>query len=493
MEFSELVFKSSIKPTDFVLGNTEVENITDDTRKMRSRSLYICMPSKTSTTSTSEYIMDAVGSSGCIVHDEEGVGLARKYKIPYAYISKSEDYIKYISDITNYFYNYPSKRLKLIGVTGTNGKTSISWMIKEVLNILGTNTSYTGTLGFHSKVINYAIPNTTPYPAEYLKALNISEKLKMKVVVSEVSSHALQERRLWGSQFDIGIFNNLTPEHLDFHGSMEDYAESKKLLFTELASQSKKLFTGIFNLDDKFGAQWSAELNLPRKLTYGKGKGDVQGFLVEAAIDFTIISVKYKDQTEIIKIPLAGEFQLENALAAISACLSLGYNLKKIAQALPQIAPVPGRFQTVENGKGIKVIVDYAHTPDALEKVLQSAANLSEGKIFTVFGCGGNRDAEKRPLMGKVAAQFSEKVYITTDNPRSEDPAAIAEEIKKGMDALSNVEIELDRERAIYNAIEEAKLGDVVVIAGKGIEKMQIGKESKSYAGDIETAMQCLS
>ncbi len=493
MDFDDLIFNNSIIPDDFELTDLEITSISDDSRKIKSGGLYVCMPS--SKTTTSLFVEDAAigGARACIVFDEKGIELARKFQIGYAYVADKEKYIQYVAEVTSKFYGDPSKSLKMIGVTGTNGKTSTCWMIKEILSSLGFQSAYMGTLGYCSKVISYDFKNTSPYPVPFYTALDISKRIKQKAVVSEISSHALKERRVWGVSFDVGVYTNISPEHLDFHKGMEDYVASKKILFSEIPKHTKKMYTAVINVDDKFGELWAKELKLPRMITYGKNKGDLQGQLAESTMDHTIMNVSYKGNTELIKIPLAGKFQLENGLAAIGACLALGFNLKKIAQAMPTIEKIPGRFEIVQNSKGVKVVVDYAHTPDALDKILDSAKSLTKGRLITVFGCGGDRDAVKRPVMGEVASKYSDILVLTNDNPRTEDPIMIAEEIKKGIDDKLELHVELDRDSAIRLAIDMAKVNDTIVIAGRGHETHQMVGKDNIELNDAKTAKKYLN
>jgi UDP-N-acetylmuramoyl-L-alanyl-D-glutamate--2,6-diaminopimelate ligase len=307
----------------------------------------------------------------------------------------------------------------------------------------------------------------------------------------EVSSHALTERRADGIEFDAAVFTNLTQDHLDFHGTMEEYARAKLRLFTELPAFSTKKFTAALNVDDPIGLSWSTQISAD-SITYGLSAGDLRCVPLSVRLDELTLQLEYQGETQIGKPQLGGTFNVYNCLSGVAGLLALGYSLSDATSALASAKPVPGRFESVANDKGIGVLVDYAHTPDALEKLLDSARKLEHNRIITVFGCGGDRDKGKRPKMARVASSLSDLTVVTSDNPRTEDPQAILDQVKEGLlSGAASKEI-LDRREAIQYAVREAKAGDIVVIAGKGHENYQIVGRTKYPMDDRLLAAEAL-
>ena len=386
------------------------------------------------------------------------------------------------------YYSNPTRNIKLIGITGTNGKTTTSYILDSIWKKNSLNSGIIGTIEISYNGEKKISSMTTPDSIELTRILSEMSESNVDTVTMEVSSHALDRNRVDGCHFDGAIFTNLTQDHLDYHGNLENYYNSKKKLFTELLTKSeKKGKVAVINTDDEFGARLAGEIDC-KTVTYSlkSGFGDIYPSVFEISsggIKAEIITPGGKIK---INSNLIGEHNLYNMLSAIGIALELNTPVEKIQEALSGIINVPGRLERVENDQGIDVLVDYAHTPDALENVLKALTPLKKGRIITLFGCGGDRDRGKRPKMGIIAARFSDFVIITSDNPRTEDPATILDEIEEGLTG-SNIDVAKyikisDRKEAIKLALKNADSGDIVLLAGKGHEDYQIiGKEKIDF------------
>jgi UDP-N-acetylmuramoyl-L-alanyl-D-glutamate--2,6-diaminopimelate ligase len=389
--------------------------------------------------------------------------------------------------IASRFYDDPSSKLKVVGITGTNGKTSTSWILQQFLELLDRPTAVIGTLGYYFKGEKLGESRTTPDAIEWFKLLRNFYDMGAEFVVAEVSSHALEQYRVYGTKFEGGIFTNLTQDHLDFHKTIENYFNAKRKL-PELILQRNP--NGIFavNIDDPFGKllydDFNGKLDI---ITYGTDpKADVRIEDYRLSLEGQHFILNYKGKHFGIFTKLLGEFNIYNMTAAIAYLLKRGHNLECLSALAPKIRPIPGRFETVVSD--FLVVNDYAHTPDALEKVLKSLRLLKPRRIITVFGAGGDRDKEKRPLMGHVAEKYSDIIILTSDNPRSEDPVKIIEDIKRGMKLIKETYEIVDREKAIEKAICLAEKNDIVLLAGKGHERYQIIGDKEIPFDDLKIA-----
>ena len=405
-------------------------------------------------------------------------------------------------------YGNPSHALTMVGVTGTNGKTTTTRMIASILRAAGRKVGTIGTLGADVDGIELPSEHTTPESDQLQSLLAQMREQGADAVVMEVSSHALAQRRTDGIAFNIGVFTNLTQDHLDFHGTLDAYFEAKARLFAEYPilypRPDKTVFASIINV-----AAWEGRnlVTLARGdiLTYTSesNPANLQAKDVELAPESATFTLSYDIGTARwtlpIMLPVGGAFQVGNALAAIGACLKLGIDKETIARGLANLPPVPGRFEAVPNHRGFSVVVDYAHTPDGLENVLRSARELHPNRLLCVFGCGGNRDRAKRPIMGRLAGTLADVAIVTSDNPRHEEPQAIIDEILTGMDTTSDaaltadIHVEADRRKAIALAVSLAGPGDLIVIAGKGHEDYQIIGDTKHHFDDREVARELLA
>ena len=370
---------------------------------------------------------------------------------------------------------HPSRELTLAGVTGTNGKTTTAHLIRAVLEEAGMKAGIIGTVGYEFDGRHESAPHTTPEAPDLMRMLRDWRSRGATAVAMEVSSHALSLERTYGLAFDVGVFTNLTQDHLDFHGTLEAYRDAKARLFrAESRGDRTKRFTGAINVDDPAGTWLKAHADCP-VLGFGTGPGaDLRAEDIRLRPDGTSFRVREGNEGIELSLRLRGAFNAMNALAAFAAGRALGIPSHSIVAGIERVASVPGRLEPVDAGQPFQVLVDYAHTPDALERALEAVLAFRPARVLCVFGCGGDRDKGKRPLMGAVAARLADQVILTSDNPRSEDPLAILREIEAGVSGAVNVRTIPDRAEAIAALIDAAAPRDALLIAGKGHETYQI-------------------
>jgi UDP-N-acetylmuramoyl-L-alanyl-D-glutamate--2,6-diaminopimelate ligase len=373
------------------------------------------------------------------------------------------------------YFQHPSKKLKIIGVTGTNGKTTVAFMVKRILEAAGINCGLIGTVRYEIGERIIPAQRTTPEALEIQQMLAHMLRADCQACVMEVSSHALEQKRVCGVEFDVAIFTNLTQDHLDYHGTMENYFAAKKKLFTALEQGTKKAGV-IVNIDDAFGARLSTAIDVEAQLSYGLNRAaKLRATQIRLGKDATQMVIETPQEKFPCRLPLIGRHNVYNALAAVGAGLVLKVGVHPIQTALNSMKLVPGRLESIALGQPFGVFVDYAHTDDALRNVLVTLREITPGRLLLAFGCGGNRDTGKRSKMGKVAGELADLTTITSDNPRRELPQTIAAQIKEGFCSVRHdgFHVELDRKRAIDEIIRSAKPGDTVLIAGKGHETYQ--------------------
>lgn len=387
-----------------------------------------------------------------------------------------------LASISTKFFNTPTNQFNLIGVTGTNGKTSTVFLIDRIMRGVGKKTGLIGTIENHvgSKVLRTS--RTTPDALALQHLFHEMVKENVNDVVMEVSSHALDLKRVYGSEFDVAVFTNLTLDHLDFHKTMEAYRDAKLTLFNMAPK-------GVINLDDPYGQYMIDHSSMKEVLTYSCGNidADLCAFDIKMDIKGTHFSMNYNGGVYYVTIQTPGRFSVYNAMAALGASIMLGIDIDKAIEVLRTDSIVDGRFQTIESPLGYHAVVDYAHAPDGLENVLTTIKEFAVGKIITVFGCGGDRDKSKRPIMGEIAGKYSDIAIITSDNPRTEDPQTIMDEVEQGLKLTDGVyEKIVDRASAIRRGLELAKKDDIVLIAGKGHEDYQVIGKVKIHLDDRE-------
>lgn len=476
MKLKELLTKI---PYEIIQGSDEIEipNISWDSKRVKANSLFICVRSKN--VDRHNYASAAIdkGAAALIV-DRSIESIPRHITV-----IKVENTRKAMAFIANTFYDEPSKGFNLIGITGTNGKTSVSFFIAKILEYLGRKAGIIGTIEncIGDKILKTEKINPTTPDSMELQA-SFAEMVKEGVTdaLVEVTSTALDKHRVDNCDFDIGIFTNLSQDHLDEHGTMENYKKAKMKLF-------KMCRLGIINADDEVydDIKKNASCDV---ITYG----------IESPADFMAKNIKYSENgitftlnfcgsNKNVQLNTLGKFNVYNSLASIAACYFLGIPIDVILDALSNITGVRGRFESVPNTKGYSIIVDYAHSPDSLKNILTSVRELTEKKVIVVFGCGGNRDKTKRPIMGEISGKFSDFCIITSDNPRKENPNTIIEDIEKGMKKTQcSYEKIPDRKMAIFAALTKSQAGDIVIIAGKGHENYQILGEKIIHFDDVE-------
>lgn len=470
-----------------IVGNSDVDidGIAYDSRQVKSNYLFVCISGFK--TDGHLYIEQAVKNGAVAVLVEKDTDAGKGLTV-----IKTENSRQALSMVANNFYGQPTHDLNVIGVTGTNGKTTTTHLIQAILEEAGIKTSIMGTL--YARVDNTTMNfgHTTPEALEIENFMKISRDNGARCAVMEVSSHALDLHRVDGLEFNIAVFTNLTQDHLDYHHSMEDYMKAKQKLFRMIPPEPGNL--AVVNADDSHADAFIQAAEIP-VITYAINcESDVKAVNVESTLKGSAFTVCYKGKTFNVKMRLIGLFSIYNVLAAIAVTLGQGISPAVIKKALEKVEGVPGRFEQVDVGQEFTVVVDYAHTPDGLENILRTGRKLTENRLITVFGCGGDRDRGKRPIMGEVAATYSDFCVVTSDNPRSEDPEAIIDDIIPGLDKVkdSRYAIISDRKEAIRHAIYLARKGDLVIIAGKGHETYQLVKDKVLDFDDKKVAVDIL-
>lgn len=466
-------------------GSTDVEisSMTIDSRKAKDNVLFIAMVGMT--VDAHKFIPSAYESGCRAVITEHSIENIPEDLTVYQ-VENARDALAVMA---SNFYDFPSKELNMIGVTGTNGKTSTTYFIESVLNYIKHKSAVIGTveirIGGKKREIDFAT-STTPDTIELNQMLRIMADEKCDDVVIEVSSHSLELKKVKGIDFKVGVFTNLTQDHLDFHKTMENYCSAKAKLFTMCEC-------GVINADD----EWADKIikgATCKIMTYSIDKpSDLQAKDIEYLMDQVHFTVNIKGEDIRFELMVPGRFSVYNALGAIGTMLSLGVSTEDIKAGINNIKGVPGRIQNIPNDRGFNVIVDYAHTPDGLENIINAVREFTKGRIITVFGCGGDRDRTKRPIMGEIVARLGDIPIITSDNPRSEEPNSILKEVEVGVKPITDkYEMIVDRGEAIKRAIEIAKPGDSVIIAGKGHEDYQILGDKTIHFDDAEVAEEIL-
>jgi len=467
-----------VMPTE----NPEITSIEMDSREVVTGSLFICI--KGYTVDGHNYVKQAVARGAVAVMVEDDV----EVDIP---IVKVRSTMRAMGILANAFYDNPTAKMQMVGITGTNGKTSVSHLIEEILRKAGKNTGLIGTIGMKINEEAFETKNTTPDALTLQKMFKQMVDADVDAAIMEVSSHALHIGRVHGCQYDVTVFTNLTQDHLDYHKTMDNYRAAKSLLFSQLGNgyDPEHPRYAILNMDDPATAEYIVATQ-GIVLTYGiDNDADLRARDIKTTSNGTQFTLVFNEEAYPVKMGLVGKFNVYNILATIGATLACGLSLDFIIRTVAESSGVPGRFELVDAGQDFNVIVDYAHTPDSLENVLKTIRGFTDGKIYCIVGCGGDRDKTKRPIMAKIASDLSDYPIFTSDNPRTEDPVAILQDMEAGVTKQAkHYKIIIDRRDAIEYAIGEAKPGDVVLIAGKGHENYQIIGEKVLDFDDKEMA-----
>lgn len=472
-----------------------MRGISSDSRQARSGDLFVCMPSSTRDTHQFLIPMAGQGVEGAFCHSEEGFSLAASLGLGAVLLpAETNRFFAAAGLAAHKLLENPTQRMKLVGVTGTNGKTSTAWMLRDALQVIQGPTAYLGTLGIKTPTGLELVSNTTPWPVDLALMCRDAVKSGCTAMTMEASSHALAEERLAGVLFDVGVFTNLTQDHLDFHKTMHSYAEAKKRLFTQKAEEARaagKEFVSVINIGDEVGVEWARTLS-GRVITFGSPEAQLTTEILDASAESLKLKAGWEGKFVEFCLGFGGLFHVQNSTAALGALLALGHSLDRSCEALSWASATPGRFEPIHNDHGFSILVDYAHTPDAVRTLLNSVKQLPKKRVITLFGCGGDRDRTKRPLMAEAASEGSDFVILTSDNPRTEDPHQIIQDAQAGLSGTDHLTI-VDRTEAIFAAIKMAEEGDIVVLAGKGHENYQIiGREKLPY-DDKEVARRALA
>jgi len=474
MKLKKLLRNTGYTAVNGLVADIDIKSIVMDTRKVKKGCLFFCI--KGLHFDSHNALNDIINGGAAAVVIDRDVDIS-DVTLP---ILKVENSRAALASAAVIFYGNPDEMMRLIGVTGTNGKTSTTYFIESLLKEAGKTTGVIGTIGVKAQDTDLDLAfatSTTPDTLELMEILKALSNENADSVVMEVSSHALDQCRVDCLSFKVGVFTNLTQDHLDYHGSMENYFAAKAKLF-------KQCEYGVINADDEWGMRL-ASLCKCKVLTYGiDSECDLRGTNIKCSPDGVSYELKYLESFAVVNVPIPGRFTVYNSLAAIATGFALNIPMNTIIEGMSKVKNIPGRIQSIPNELGASIIVDYAHTPDGLREIIKTVRQFSK-RVITVFGCGGDRDKTKRPIMGEIAGKLSDYCIITSDNPRSEDPDEIISEIEQGIRKTTcKYKKVADRKKAIYAAIDCAKEGDSVIIAGKGHEDYQELKDETIYFDD---------
>ena len=481
-----------------LLDTTVVSGIKYNSKEVSNGDIFVCFSGEH--TDGNLFINEAISKGAVAIVTQKEV--VEKPRCPVIIVA---DINSALAQISNNFYDHPSKKVLLIGVTGTNGKTTICYLLESIFSTAGYKTGVIGTINYRYNNKIFPSTHTTPFSSDLQKILYDMVSDKVEVVIMEVSSHSLVQKRVEGCEFDIAIFTNLSVEHLDYHHTMHEYFEAKSLLFRNISGQKKEVFhtsnlgrkVCVINYEDAYGRKLVDLCSIKDILLYSinnknKNKDNKYPTFTATNIKYTSSATEFEisngfNKTKIYS-HLIGRFNVENILASFVAAYSQKIDLEIITEGIKKVKCIPGRLEKVDVPTDYSVIIDYAHTPDALEKVLLILKNIPHKKLIVVFGCGGDRDRSKRPLMGSIATSLADYVIVTSDNPRTEDPNKIILDIELGIKKSGNTNYEIipDRKDAILKALSFASNGDIILLAGKGHEDYQIIGTQKIHFDERE-------
>lgn len=469
-------------------GNPDVTSVEYDSRRVKPGSLFVAMHGESS--DGNRFIDQAIRSGAVAIVTDSPTETPRD-GVAWALVPHGR---RALARISENFYKRPAERIAVTGITGTNGKSTTAFLIESIFAAAGRKSALIGTIEYHVAGAVYPAPHTTPEALELARLFNEALGQVATDAVMEVSSHALAQQRIFGIPFDVAVFTNLTRDHLDYHKTMEEYFDAKRVLFEGCGTEPPRAV--VTNLDDDYGVQLS---KFSRKrssvvFTYGWDRGDFHAEKADVSPRGTRFDLITPNEKLSIFSPLIGRVNVYNILAAAAATFARGCSSEAIANGVASLMHVPGRFQRIDCGQPFTVVVDYAHTDDALRNLTALARefvtrNGAAARVITLFGCGGDRDRAKRPLMGEAAGRGSDFVVLTSDNPRSEDPRAIINDALVGLQKTgTKYAVEAERRKAIALAFGEARPGDIVLLAGKGHEKVQVTRDGTHPFDDVQVA-----
>ncbi len=473
-------------------GNPSISGIEYDSRRVKPGDVFVAIRGESS--DGNKFIDKAIASGAVAIVTDSADGQPLE-GVAWAQVPHGR---RALARLSQNFYKRPAERLAITGVTGTNGKSTAAFLVEAILAAAGRKSALIGTIEYHVAGKILPAPHTTPEPLELSRMLSEALGHGATEAVMEVSSHALAQQRIYGIPFDVAVFTNLTRDHLDYHHTMDDYFCAKRVLFEGCGTDAPRI--AVINTDDEYGQQLqkASRKHGSEVLTYGLGQGDFRAEKVDITPRGTRFDLVTPQETVPLFSPLLGKVNVYNILAAAGAAYARGCQHETIAKGVAALTRVPGRFERVDCKQPFTVVVDYAHTDDALRNLTALAREFvqrsgQKGRVITLFGCGGDRDRAKRPLMGEAAGRGSDFVVLTSDNPRSEDPLAIINDALVGLQRSgTRYKTEPDRKAAMALAIHEARPGDIVLLAGKGHEKVQVLRQGSVPFNDAEIAQQIL-
>ena len=490
MTFQQLLYGAEVL---FQSGNPVVKGVEYDSRRVETGSVFVAMKGETS---DGNRFIDKAVAAGAVAVVTDSAAESPRAGVAWAQVAHGR---RALARLSANFYKKPAERIANIGITGTNGKSTTAFLIESILRAAGLKTVLIGTIEYHVAGKVLPAPHTTPEALELNRMLAEGLSNGATESVMEVSSHALAQQRTFGIPFDVAVFTNLTRDHLDYHGTMDEYFRAKQVLFEGCGTEPPR--GAVLNIDDEFGAQLVPFSRKRSKevCTYGMADGLIHAQNINISANGTRFDIVTPTFTIPVFSPLIGKVNVYNILAAACVGLLRGIDSATVAQGIASLTRVPGRFERVDCGQPFTVAVDYAHTDDALRNLTSLAREFvsrtgSKGRVITLFGCGGDRDRAKRPLMGEAAGKGSDFVVLTSDNPRSEDPLAIINDAMVGLQRSgTKYAMEPDRRKAIAVALKQATPGDIVLLAGKGHEKVQVSREGTIPFDDVEVARETLT
>ncbi len=480
---NQLVGKSKI----YHLGNSKpILHLTNNSKDVKQNSLFFAI--KGTQIDGHRFLEDAVSSgANSVVVQDKNIAESLKNKFPFLNIIITDNTRKLQAEISSKFFDNPSENLKIFGITGTNGKTTTANLISQYLEMNNKHCGVIGTIAYKFKDKIFSAGRTTPDSIEWNRILKTMKEEGAEYVVSEISSHSVEQYRIYGTKFEGGVFTNLTQDHLDYHQTMENYFQSKLKFFDYIYETNKNAVFSI-NVDDEYGKRiYEKFKNRVNLISYGRTSSNFKILEINSHIKGVSFKYQYKGKTRNVQSSLRGDFNIFNIAASFSFLLQHGLDEEFLIESTSKLKPIRGRFEILE-GEDFLVVNDYAHTPDALENILLSLNKIKKRRIIIVFGAGGDRDKTKRPIMGRIAEDLADVIILTSDNPRSEEPEKIIEDICEGIKGKKEIHKIIDRKEAIKKAIEIAETDDIVLIAGKGHETYQIIGDKIYHFDDMDVA-----